>query len=353
MAVALSIVALVLLLPIRLPSAVDTYAAISPEHRWVLAKAVDGQLIASTFNYRSGLSEGFRVSTFNAGSSINFSLRPSLLPGHQVAAGDTVGSVVSSEVAERLITLQGQLAAARNLLAVNASGQKSAVVKEAQQRLLYAQRRRAEYQPTMDRTQLLFDQHLIPAGEYDRIRNEANALDDQITLAATNVEASETGAKPEQINLINSNIATLETEIAAVKGRAATYTVTAPIAGTVMPTFSPDTLVTITGPEYLALVPVRWADYKRVAATPSPRVTITGIDPPLRGTLVALSPEVRLLRGMPVVIATAQLDPTSTGLMPGMLLPCQIRCSALTPRQIADQLIAQVRASHPGLGSRR
>lgn len=346
-----ALVVLLLGLPVRFPYVVSTFAAVTPEHRWVLSKTADGQLIASTFNYRSGLSEGYRVSTFNPGSSISFALQPSLTPGQTVAMGDTIGSLYSSEVAERLISLNGQLAAARNMLAVNASGQKDAVVKEAVQRLLSARRRRDEYQHTLDRAQKLFDQHVISAGEYEPVRSEANALDDEITIAQAAVEAAQTGAKPEQLELMNTNIAALQSEIAAVKGRAATYTVTAPITGLVTPTFSPDTLVTIAGPEYLALIPVRWTDSRHLAATPGARLTVMGITPPVHGTVIALNPELHVINGRPVVIAIARLDAAPAQLMPGMLLPCRIHCAPVTAAAWSREFLASLTASAPLAGA--
>ena len=350
-ALVLVVLAFVIFLPVHFPSIVSTHATITPSEKWVLARSPGGQLVGSIFNYRSGMNEGFRVSTFNPGSSINFSLDASLAPGRRVAAGDTVGSIYSSEVQERLIALQGQLAAARSLLAVTASGQKSAVVNEAQQRLDFARRRSTEHQRTEARTQKLFDEHLIAAGEYERVQSEANALRDEINIAAANLEAARTGAKPEQLDLVHSSIAALESEIEAVKRRAATYTVIAPISGTVTPTFSSDTLLTISATDFIALLPIKWTDYRRVATTPRPRVTIFGLSPlPVRATIIALSSELRVLNNHEVVIATAQLEASPIGVMPGKLAQCRIECTPVTVVDYGRQILATVTASRPFFG---
>jgi len=120
----------------------------------------------------------------------------------------------------------------------------------------------------------------------------------------------------------------------------------------VTPSFSPDTLLTLTGSRYLALVPIRWTDYRRVAATPSPRVTIMGIVPALHGTLVSYNPELRVLSGRTVVIATVQLDDAPPDLMPGMLLPCRIRCSPVTAVSGVRAMLASVAATAPLRGVR-
>ena len=342
----LAVACYVVLRPVRFPSVVHSYATIKPVQKWILAKVTDGQLIGSIFNYKSGMNEGYRVSTFNPGSSIYFSLHSSLVPGRAVAMGDTVGSIYSTEVQERLIALEGQLAAARSLLAVTATGQKSAIVNEAQQRLEFARRRSAEHERVEARTRKLYEQHLIAEGEYDRVQSEANALRDEIVIAAANLEAAQTGAKPEQLNLVNASIAALESEIHAVKRRAGSYTVTSPIAGTVCPTYSGDTLLTIAAREYIALLPVKSSDYRRVTATPGARVRITGLrETPIYGTIIAMNRDLQPLNGYRVAIATATLRATPADLMPGMLVQCQIDCAPVTILDYGRQALLALKSS--------
>ena len=347
----LGVAGAVLSLPVRYPSVVNTFATIAPANKWVLTKATDGQLIASSFNYRSGMSEGFRVSTFSAGGSVYFSLHPSVVPGRMVAIGDTIGTIYSSEVAERLITLNGQLAAARSALAVNATGQKSAVVNEAEQRLQFAKRRREEHRKIEERNQLLYDQHLIAQNEYDRIQNEAHALEDEIFIAQSNLESARTGAKPEQLELANANISALESEISALQARAGTYTLTAPIAGVVTPTFSGTDLLTITAKDYIALITIPWIDYQRVATTPEPHLTFRGLSRTVDGTLLGMNRELQLMNGQQVLIATARVDSPPEDVMPGMLVRCQITCTPLTAAEYGTQLLHWATVPRPSMGT--
>ena len=309
-----------------------------------------GQLISSTFNYRMGMSDGYRVSTFDQGSSTNFTLDPILAPGHSVSVGDTIASIYSTDVAERLSALTGQLAAARSALAVNSSGQKSAVVMEAEKRLEFAKRRRQEHRKVERRTELLFQQNFISQGEYDRVVSEANALDDDIALAEAGLEVALTGAKPEQLDLSNANIAALQSEIEAVKRRASTLVITAPISGTITPTYSGDTLVVITSTDYVALIPVRRTDYSRVAATPQPQLTIRGLSTTVRGKLIALGHEFKAISGHEALIAVGQLDGPNSDVMPGMLVPCRIQCTPVSALDWVNQMCRTAAASQPFLG---
>lgn len=348
--ISLGLLGLAFVVPVRFPSGVNTYATISPTNRWMLIKSSDGQLVSSTFNYKSGMSDGYRVSTFDQGSSVNFTLDSRLSPGHPVSAGDTIASIYSTDVAERLSILTGQLAAAKSALAVNATGQKSAVVMEAEKRLEFAKRRRQEHRKVERRTVLLFEQNFISQGEYDRVANEANALEDDIALAEAGLEVALSGAKPEQLELSNANIAALQGEIETVKRRASTLVVTAPISGTITPSYSGDTLVVITASDYVALIPVRRADYARVAATPQPRLTVRGLSTTVPGRLIALGHEFKVLGGREVLIAIGQLDGPNADVMPGMLVPCRIQCTPVSVLDWVKQLRRTAAAAQPFLG---
>jgi len=200
------------------------------------------------------------------------------------------------------------------------------------------------------RHQLLFDQHLIPQGEYDRVQSEANALQDEISIAEANLEAARTGAKPEQLELANANITALQSEIEALKRRASTYILTAPISGIVTPTFSGDVLLTISAPEYVALIPVRWTDYPRVAATTEPRLTFRGLSQAVHGTLVAMNRELQIMNGQEVLIATGRLEAPPADVMPGMLVQCRIHCTPVTALDYGKQLLRSAAASKSLLG---
>jgi len=333
-------------LPLPIPSSVNTFGTINSSQKWVLVKGTDGRLIASTFNFKTGLNEGYRVSNFDPGSSVSFSLRSSLTPGQFVTRGDTVGSIYSSETQERLIALNGELAAARGLLAVNASGQKAAIVSEAQQRLQFAKRKRDEHRTVMVRSEQLHAASLISQSEYEAVRSEDNILQDEVHIAEANLESARTGAKPEQLSLVQGNIVALENEIEAIKRRATTYTLTAPISGTVSRASSPDTLLTISDTtELVALIPVKSSDYSRVANTPDAQLTLRGLARPVHGKVIALDREMQIVQGQRVVIATALLAGPADGLMPGMLVKCRINCRPVTVLESLKRLFAGWTAS--------
>jgi hypothetical protein len=320
---------------------VQTYARILPIRDWVLVKGPDGQLMASTFNHETGLSDGYRLSNFDRGTSIAFSLRPTVLPGQQVAQGDTIGSIYSSEIQERMTALEGELAAAQSQLAVSASGAKAAVVDEAQKRLEFAQRRKKEHDRVLERAERLRKSDLISQGELEHVENETHALDDDIQIAKSNLEAARSGAKPEQLSLLEARVAALKNEIASIQQREATYTLVAPISGTIARSFSADTLVTIVDVTTLvALVPIPWADSDWIRATPDPQITAWGLSAPAHGSLTSFNLTTRFLHGERVVLAAGTLHDAPANLTPGMLTKCAVRCESTTAFERMKQYFA-------------
>jgi biotin carboxyl carrier protein len=338
-----------IVLPIRFPSVVSSYADISAAHQWTVERGPTGQLITHTVDYRTGMSGSFHASNFEAGSSISFSLSPWLRPGQRVRAGDTLGTASSSQMQERLVSLQGQLATAEGALAVNAAGSKSAVVEAAQQRLQSAKRRREDYQPTVERTQSLFEQQLVPPNEYDRVMSAAHTMDDAIAINQADVAAAQSGAKPEELALAQARIASLKNEIAATNQQAAGYTIIAPMNGTLWSNPSGSTLLTISDPaQYVALVPIRWSDYARVAATPEARVMIAGFSRPVQGRIVALEHEVSTHGAQRVVMATALLDAPPKDLLPGSVARCKVVCSPMTAVEYGRFVLHSIATSVEG-----
>jgi HlyD family secretion protein len=341
--------AALVVLPIRFPSVVSSYADISPAHQWTLERLPTGQLVTHTVDYETGMNGGFRTSNFSAGSSVTFTLSPSLRPGQAVAVGDTLGGVNSSEMMERLVSLKGQLAAAEGALAVNATGSKSQVVEAAQQRLQAAKRRRADYQPTVERTQSLFDQQLVPQNEYDRVIGVSHTLEDAIAVNEADLATAQSGAKPEELALGQARVAALKSEIAATEQQAAGYTIRAPIAGVLSSNPSGTVLLTISDPDlYVALVPIRWSDYSRVAATGNAVVTITGFSRVIQGRIVTIEHEVHVRGTQRVVTATAVLDAPPPDLLPGSIARCQVACSPMTAVEYGRFVLHSIATSVDG-----
>lgn len=332
--------ATLLVVPVRIPSLVRTFGRVQPAQEWILVRGVDGQLSGSIYNHETGVNEGYRATSFDRSSSVYFTLNPGMVPGRSVARGDTVGIVASSETQERLVALNGELATAQRLLAVNTSGEKAVVVQAAEQRLAIAQRKRAEQEKSFERMKALYAQGLLPAGQYESAENALHGADDEVALSSAALAEARSGAKPEQVELIHTNIAALQQEIDALRRRAATHTITSPISGLVARSTSAEVLLSIADTSrYVAMIPVRLADAAKVGATPGARVTFRGLPAPLLGTVAAVDHRVTTIGTERVVMATAVLDRTRANLVLGLPLRCDITCPPATTWAVVRQFL--------------
>jgi hypothetical protein len=332
--------ATLLIVPVRIPSFVRTFGRVQPAHEWVLVRGADGQLSASVYNHETGVNEGYRASSFDRSSSVYFTLNSGMVPGRSVARGDTVGIVSSSETQERIVALNGELATAQRLLAVNTSGEKAVVVQAAEQRVAIAHRKRAEQEKSFARMKALYAQGLLPAGQYESAENAMHGADDEVALSSAALAEARSGAKPEQVELIHTNIAALHQELDALRRRAATHTITSPISGLVARSTSSEVLLSIVDTSrYVAMIPVRLADAARVSATSGARVTFRGLPAPLLGTVAAVDHQVTTIGTERVVMATAVLDPTRAGLVVGLPLRCDIACPPVTAWALVRQFL--------------
>ena len=324
--------ALFLLLPLDIPYEVVAYGKIMPSKGWVLSKGEEGQLIASSFNYETGVTEGYSVSQFERGAEMHFTLHPALTAAGVVAAGDTIGTLYDSKLEERLVQCKGELAIAQATLGSDAVGEKIAVVREAQQRLTHAHAEAAEQKKIVTRLQHLFEKGLMAEEEFEIADSKANLLDIEVSIAESQLEASQTGAKPHYIKLLQTQIEALQQEIEVLERRYASLTITSPIEGKVARTFSSDTLLVIADTSaYVAFMVIKWKDVPYLKEAHAVRIYPRGLPQTTEGHLASLDKEVHLINGEQVLVAVAVLRDLSGEILPGMIAQCVIACKPVTP----------------------
>lgn len=332
-----------LIIPLKLPYTVESYGKILPSKKWVLAKGTAGQLIASEFNYETGLNEGYSVSQFERGEAMRFSFHPAIGENGFVSAGDTIGSIYSSDTEERLVELNGQLALARATLAVNTGGEKESIIRESEQRLAHAEAEATEQQKILARIKNMYQQNLVSQQEYDTADNKANLLDIQVSIAASQLEAARTGEKPEQIKFVQSKIAALQQEIEILQKRLNSFSIIAPIGGKISRVFSSDTLLVISDTSsYLAFIPVKLEDYPYISRGQNVKLYHNSLSKIARGKLVSIETEINFLSGKQVLLATASLTNFSSDLLPGMLTGCAISCEPITGFEYAKRFVTSI-----------
>ncbi|MEM8484403.1 MAG: hypothetical protein AAF564_02585 [Bacteroidota bacterium] len=323
---------LLLASPIEVPCNVVAEGKIVPAKLWTLYKGTDGQLFANTINYKTGVSEGFSVAQFERGSEVRFSLSEQMAADRTVAIGDTVGIISDSNIEERLVVLEGELAILQANYAVDQAGAKEPVVQEAEQRLALSRIEAKEQSGIVRRLEQLFSQQLVSEEEYEVAKNKEAALQIAVSIAEAQLASTQMGAKPAYLNMIRTQIFALENEIGALRKRINAFTITSPVAGSVARSFSSDTLLVIRDTSALiAFMMVKLSDVQALEEVESVEITVPGQTNPFIAAVFSLDREVHVVNGEQVLIALAVLDDADASVMPGMAVRSAIACQKSTP----------------------
>lgn len=323
----------VLLIPLQLPYKITVPGKVLPTKEWLLYKDTEGRLMTSLINHKSGVHESYSVRSFQRGDAIQFSLNPNIFAGASVTTSDTVGIIYSNETEKQLINLKANLQSQTALLDVNESKEKEALISEAKQGVVFAERQFVEQQKIYYRQKGLFDKELISEQEFDLSKGALDLFRINIEIAKERLNNVTTGEKQEQIDLIMTNINGLQEEIGILEQRFSDYIIQSPINGTVNRVFSSDTLLIVSDiSEYIVYMPVQW-NYKNYVKKDLTVEFDLQDRSSTFGKILAVENSAELIDQNIVSLTIATYSGKNTNFVPGLLLECSIICDDLTPRQ--------------------
>jgi hypothetical protein len=338
--IAAVIVVVVFVLPIKVPYTVTTFGRLQPVQKWTLTTGPDGQLLTSLIDYRTGVSSGYRASQFAREGTMTFRFHPRVMDGQSIRAGDTVGTIYSSETEERVADLEGQLAAMRAALTAESTGEKEAVVRQYEVVLAHAEEKATNQRRIVDRLRVLNERKLIMPEEFEIAESEGRLLDLEIDIARAQLESARTGVKAASAALTEANIAALTEDLKTVRRRLESFSLLAPVSGRISRTYSSDTLLVVSDTSaYVALIPITVSDVPYVAPDLPVRITVGRKDDQVNGRLLLLDTETHQLKGRQIQIGTALVEGAPTALPLGMISPCVVECGSVSLREYVKRVI--------------
>ena len=329
-AVLLLLVCLILL-PFKIPYSVKAYGRIMPAKRWVLARDADGQLVTSLFDYKVGRNFGYGVAQFAREGAMNFAIDSIIRPGRVISAGDTVGSINSTDSRERLVQLQGQLETARADLDISIRGEKEATVEEFEQKLTHARERYDNQLRIVERLREMYRQNLISQQEYEIADGEARLMEIEVSIAASQLSAMQTGEKPEQINLLRTRIHALQREIETLQKRIDSFSILSPLDGVISRVYSSDTLLIVSDTtSYIVFIATRYNEYPKISRGQAVEIDVDGVSAPVRCQVISTDDEIRILNGEQTFVTVAETSESNGQLPAGMVVKCSITCKPIS-----------------------
>ncbi len=329
-----AILAVILIVPVKVPYKIHTHGRISPVQEWILSKDQAGRLSATLFDRLDYRTSNFGVTQFERQDAIRFLLHERIKPGNAVESGDTVGHIYSHHLEREIVKLEGELKLARANFHLYAAGEKEAVVKEARQRLAYNRQLVEGYTPTYRRARSLYERGLISDAEFETIENQMRLYELDIAIAESQVETAVTGVRDEQLAYIRTQIEVMEADLRSLYRQRDDFILRSPIAGTILHSFSPDTLVRIgdsSGYALLITIPLDQRTYIEPGTGVSFRLSRNRGD--VSAEIHTIGSTVYRFNGSQMVIATAALNGTDALYLPGLVVPCAIETPRVTVRE--------------------
>ncbi len=331
-----------LIIPLSLSRTVSVAGKVLPAREWLLVKNAQGSVLATLSDNLQGNVGNYTAVTVVRGDAFGFSLRSALKPGDTVRAGDTVVNIYSHDLVRQVQQLSGQLAVARSNLAVVRSGEKQPVTAEAE-RSLILEKEQATLQHTLFKRQdSLYGKNLISTEEYDLARSAMQSADISVAIAQAKLEAVSTGSKPEQIRMIESQIAALQRELLALSEQVAALTVVSPLTGVLLPSPSADTLCVIEDTTRVLLVVVPVEYMSRIVAGEKVTFRVPRRTETYSGAVARVDHRVRVLLGRQVIMATATLAGSTAALPSNLVMAASIETDRVSLARFVEYWIADL-----------
>jgi hypothetical protein len=332
-----------LLLPIKIPYSIKSPGKILPSKEWIVSKGPDGRLITILKDNKLGVSQNYSVSQFERGDAIQFSLQPNISSGTPINKMDTVGLIYSNEIERQFVQLKGDLETAKSSLITYTTGEKQSIIKEERERLEYMKKQAEEQKKVFNRVETLFQKNLISQEEYEISKGTADLNNINIAIAQAHLQTIETGEKKEQVDLIKSQIQSLQKQLDVLQKRFKNYTLISQVTGVANRSLGVDTLLVVSDTtEFVIVIPVRWEDRNYLSLNQKILLKFPDTSVITDAVLVKIDHSIHALNGGQVFLITAKLNQKPLDVLPGLMIQCSIQCEPVRPIQYLTRMFSSV-----------
>ena len=327
--------------PVDIPYSFESTAKVYPLQRWELRKNTDGSLMSSLHSFRTGQMSDYASYQFDRGDVVQIQFYPNKNAGQLVDSGQMVASIHSNMLAGRLVQLENQLQIERALLLKEGTGEKEEILSSLEEHLALAEQEVTYQQQQLVRSQKMYADGLISATDLEANEQAYRLAVTRVQLAKENITISATGEKPEQINLIQARIASLEKEIAFQKATSERYSIFAPISGRLsfQTGVEGDQLFIDDISQHILFVPVKLKDRDFINEETRFELDIMGVDTTVEAKFEGLMDQVEIYNNQAVVIAKASISSSVAELTTGMPVKCTVHCGTVQPLEYMSRSV--------------
>lgn len=303
---------------------INVAGKIVPANEWILTKRPDGSLISTHKNNEKNLVKNISTFQVERGDVFQFKIFPSIIDKTFLEEGDTIGTIQSSETYLELADLEKQLNVVRGSLKINLTSSKESVLNQAMKEIELAKERFNLQNKILKKQNELFINNMISEEEIDNENSLQKIYEIQAKIAEANLKILQSGSKPEYIDMIKSEIISIEKEIKLIKNKIQKFTLTTPIDGRLHQVFAEDTIVYIGSSEYIAIIPINVLSISDIKVGQKIDIVFDAANKKITGTLLTINKVVRFLNNEQIFIATANLNNISHDIPINLIVECNI-----------------------------
>ena len=339
--IAVALIAAILYAPVSMPWKITSIGQVFPRKSWKIVQDATGNLLVNQQDYRTGETAVSSNYQFERGDLVESRLRPGQDSLAAVRMGDTVLTIRTTMIADRLTTLRGQLAEARSQLSSGSVGEKTPIVEEAENRLRFAEQEFANQKTTYERLKALFAENVISKQELENAFNLRRKAELQIEIERKSLESANTGLKPADIDVLGSRIKNLAGQIDFLEKQSTKYVLTAPFDGIRRRSVVPGEVFTMhTARAFFLQVPVKVEDLRWI--NPGSKIVLRDVQSGKTwiGKFLGFAPAVEILSGrrtqkMEVSVET----PPGESLNTGLSVDCSVECGEVNLREYLRRVL--------------
>lgn len=327
----ISLILLVISAFIKIPYQISTSSEVFPKEKWLLTRGTGGELISHMIDFEKGHTTLYDISQFERGEFVSVNLDQFLKGRKEISVGDTIVTMQSSNVTDQLITAEGELNVAIASLKSQSSAQKKPLIEEAENRLRYTEERLIEQKVLYERAKQLFEKGVASQQEYELQKWTYDLLEIEKKIFLAQLENLRTGVKPEDINLLESQINSLNRRLTFLKDWNSKLAIISPIDGKIITSLSPDTLLNVVNFNQIILhAPIKIYDLLEFEEGQKIELSFTDFNGNYSGVIVNKNQEIKIVSGQQVAFISILIDNVDKQLLPGMIVESSLILNEIT-----------------------
>ena len=330
---------------IKFPYYIKSPCQFSAQYVWSLIEVEPGKLLSRLNGNNPRQVRDFNLLQFDRPDFVKFSMSRLLKSGQFLDQGALIGTVSSTENRIRFDELQGQLDRAKAQLNMISTGEKDAIQEEALRELKYAKSAFELYKPTIERKKQLLQDNLISQDEWDRVEAEYRLLELNVSIAEAKLQTVQSGDKSEAIDVLNSEIASIENQLRSVETKLSAETIRTPITGVLLDSYQPGTLCSIAGIDtMIAQVPISQGHRQYVKPGMKFEVKIPALaNQRLPGNIVSVGQNAQMINNKTMFVITGTISNSERKVLPGMTGYVKIYCDKIPLWMLIKRCMASSR----------